>query len=140
MIIRHSYGIKVELFSADFKGEVKKLIDSQGTKAIIMGNRRSDPWSRDLEPICKSSPGWPEFIRVFPILDWNYNQVWHFLRAYEQPYCSLYDEGYTSLGEMDNSQKNPHLREELEDGTIRYLPAYMLTDEDKERESRVAKK
>jgi len=104
-----------------------------------MGNRRSDPWSRDLEPITKSSPGWPEFMRVFPILDWNYSQVWQFLRQYEQPYCSLYDEGYTSLGEMDNSQKNPHLREEMENGTVRYKPAYMLDDEDKERESRVSK-
>ena len=71
-----SYGIKVQLFSADFKGEVQKLIDHQNTKAIIMGNRRSDPWSRDLESECKSSPGWPEFMRIFPILDWGYSHVW----------------------------------------------------------------
>jgi len=37
------------------------MIKEHGTKAIIMGNRRTDPWSRDLEPICKSSAGWPEF-------------------------------------------------------------------------------
>jgi FAD synthetase len=78
-------------------------------------------------------------MRVFPILDWNYNQVWQFLRKYELPYCSLYDEGYTSLGEMDNSSKNPHLREEREDGTVIYRPAYMLDDEEMERESRVSK-
>jgi FAD synthetase len=105
-----------------------------------MGNRRSDPWSRDLKPICKSSPGWHVFDRIFPILDWHYSQVWQFLRALKLPYCSLYDQGYTSLGEIDNTIKNPHLRVEGDDGQVTYLPAYMLDDEDLERESRVAKK
>ena len=105
-----------------------------------MGNRRTDPWSRDLEPICKSSAGWPDFFRVFPILDWNYHDVWEFMRVFELPYCTLYDEGYTSLGEMDNTVKNPHLKtvkindngEEVES----FLPAYALKDDEYERESR----
>ena len=105
-----------------------------------MGNRRSDPWSRDLESECKSSPGWPEFQRVFPILDWDYHQVWDLLRRFELPYCTLYDEGYTSLGEMDNTIKNPHLRQETQDGHIGYLPAYVLSSEEFERESRVSSK
>ena len=42
------YGIRVQLYSADFKREVGRLIDEEGVKAIIMGNRRSDPWSQDL--------------------------------------------------------------------------------------------
>ena len=102
-----------------------------------MGNRRSDPWSRDLEPICPSSPGWPVFDRIFPLLDWNYYQVWQFLRALKLPYCSLYDQGYTSLGEVDNTIKNPHLQDVDENGNIIYYPAYELVDEDYERESRV---
>ena len=106
-----------------------------------MGNRRSDPWSRDLEPICKSSAGWPDFYRVFPILDWSYHEVWTFLRAFELPYCSLYDEGYTSLGEMDNTIKNPQLKVETAPGTEdSYLPAYALKSEEHERDSRVSKK
>jgi FAD synthetase len=83
-------------------------------RAIIMGNRRSDPWSSDLESICKSSSDWPDFYRIFPILDWNYEEVWNFLRGFELPYCKLYDEGYTSLGEKHNSIKNPHLKIEFE--------------------------
>jgi FAD synthetase len=85
------YSIKVQLFSSNFKEEVQKLINSENVKGIIMGNRRSDPWSRDLEPICKSSPGWPDFHRVFPVLDWSYAQIWQFLCKFELPYCALYD-------------------------------------------------
>jgi FAD synthetase len=130
----------VQLYSANFKEEVQKLIDSQHVKAIVMGNRRSDPWSRDLESICHSSAGWPFFYRVFPILDWSYHDVWSFLKGFELPYCSLYDEGYTSLGETDNSIKNPHLRvvDRDENGVEveKYQPAYLLKDETFERESR----
>jgi len=75
-----------------------------------MGNRRTDPWSQNLSAICPSSQGWPIFTRVFPILDWSYSDVWGFLKEFDLTYCSLYDQGYTSLGEIHNSQKNPYLR------------------------------
>ena len=66
------YEVKVELLGSDFKQEMQRLIDEQHVDVIIMGNRRTDPWSADLEPICESTPGWPPFKRVFPILDWSY--------------------------------------------------------------------
>ena len=43
------YQIKVTIYDPDFKKEVQKLIDDHQIKAIILGNRRTDPWSRDLE-------------------------------------------------------------------------------------------
>ena len=42
-------------------------------------------------------------MRVFPILDWDYCTIWKYLRLFNLPYCSLYDLGYTSLGEKNNS-------------------------------------
>ena len=93
----------MQLYSSDFKREVQRLIEEEGVKAIIMGNRRTDPWSQDLKPFTASSEGWPIFMRVFPILDWDYGAIWKFLRSFEQPYCALYDQGFTSLGEKHNS-------------------------------------
>ena len=95
-----------------------------------MGNRKTDPWSSNLTPISKSSEGWPDFMRVFPILDWNYDDVWAFLRGQNLPYCELYDLGFTSLGEKHNSRPNPNLLMPSLDGEggEKYLPAYELKD------------
>ena len=99
-----------------------------------MGNRRTDPWSKDLKALDPSSAGWPKFMRVFPILDWDYCTIWKYLRLFNLPYCSLYDLGYTSLGEKNNSQPNPHLKKEDGGG---FKPAYELTDDSLERKSRI---
>lgn len=97
-----------------------------------MGNRQTDPWSTDLKPFTQSSSNWPRFMRVFPVLNWDYEDVWTFLRNFDLPYCSLYDKGYTSLGDVHNSRPNPSLK--AEDGTFK--PAYELTDPNDERLSR----
>lgn len=33
-----------------------------------------------------------------PIIDWTNDEVWEFIKKYNVPYCSLYDEGYKRLG------------------------------------------
>lgn len=35
---------------------------------------------------------------VNPIIDWTDEDVWEFIRAYNIPYCGLYDEGFKRLG------------------------------------------
>ena len=80
---------------------------------------------------------------VNPILDWDYGHVWHFLRLFQLPYCSLYDVGYTSLGKQSDTRPNPALWHPKEGAGNspsalhgEYLPAYRLTDVSQERAGR----
>lgn len=74
---------------------------------------------------------WPQVMRVNPILEWDYSNVWEFLRTLQIPYCSLYDRGYTSIGNSKNTVFNSALR--TKNG---YLPAHLLEDGNLERVGR----
>jgi len=105
-------------------------------KAIYMGTRRDDPCAAQLQVFQVTDPGWPQFMRINPILDLTYKDIWTFILTYKLSYCKLYDNGYTSIGEKHNTKPNPALEYVDEDGVRRYRPAYMLQDTSKERDGR----
>ena len=122
----------------------------QGCLAFVLGTRRGDPNCGDQQEFSPSSSWMPPFMRVNPVITWNYGQVWNFLRYFNLPYCKLYDHGYTSLGKKTDTRPNPALlirattsmstcMADLE-GEVdeSYLPAYMLSDWTLERAGRGA--
>ncbi|KAI8330859.1 hypothetical protein BC941DRAFT_439780 [Chlamydoabsidia padenii] len=98
-------------------------------KAIFVGIRRNDPFADTLTHFDRTDDGWPDFMRIHPIIDWTYKDIWDFLIKLRIPYCSLYDEGYTSLGSMENTHPNPDLEQQQGE----YKPAFMLKNELHER-------
>lgn len=110
--------------------------------AFVLGTRKDDPNAGSQGIYAPSSHYMPPFLRVNPILNWTYGHVWHFLRVFELPYCSLYDDGYTSLGTVKDTLPCPALKKGSNDtiGGEEYWPAYMLKDWSQERAGRVSKK
>ncbi|RGB23641.1 hypothetical protein C1646_774205 [Rhizophagus diaphanus] len=108
---------------------IKYLKQKPNIKAILVGTRRNDPHGGKLKEFTPTDDGWPSIMRVHPILDMHYTQIWEFLRSLNVPYCVLYDLGYTSLGSKNNTYRNPDLKRS--DGY--YDPAWKLTDESRER-------
>lgn len=112
--------------------------------AFVLGTRSSDPNAHSQGHFAPSSHYMPPFMRVNPILEWNYGHVWHFLRLFQLPYCCLYDMGYTSLGTVKDTRPCPALAVAGVVGTEKesvpkYWPAYMLRDWDQERAGRIKK-
>ncbi|KAL4891546.1 hypothetical protein BDV59DRAFT_65706 [Aspergillus ambiguus] len=113
-------------------------------KAIFVGTRRTDPHGAKLTHFDRTDRGWPDFVRIHPVIDWHYAEIWAFIRHLRLRYCPLYDQGYTSLGGQTDTYPNPKLRidshaeslsgeKDAQDQAQRYRPAYELTEDLEER-------
>ncbi|THU54129.1 hypothetical protein C4D60_Mb10t21750 [Musa balbisiana] len=134
------YGLQLETIHSDFKSGLEALLKEKPTKAIFLGTRIGDPNAVGQEQFSPSSIGWPPFMRVNPILDWSYRDVWAFILTCKVQYCSLYDQGYTSIGSIYDTVPNALLSiadSASTKGTFK--PAYMLSDGRLERAGRTKK-
>ncbi|KAI0109745.1 adenine nucleotide alpha hydrolases-like protein [Daldinia grandis] len=107
-------------------------------KAVFVGTRRTDPHGAALTFFDETDADWPRFMRIHPVIDWHYREVWGFIRALDIPYCPLYDMGYTSLGGIDDTHPNPALKEDGKGFSSKvdgqhFRPAYELTEDREER-------
>jgi len=128
----NGYDLNMRVIPHNFKEGLKELLQTTKVKAIFLGTRRTDPKCEHGTIFMMTDEGWPQVMRISPLLDWNYHDIWEFLLRFNVPYCSLYDQGYTSLGNMTSTKPNPVLKQE--DGS--YHPAFKLQDTTKERDGR----
>lgn len=87
------FSLSCHVYKCSFVEGVKDILEKLHIKGIYMGVRGGDPHTEDLEHYSPSTPGWPAFLRVNPILRWTYADVWSFLRECQLEYCHLYDHG-----------------------------------------------
>lgn len=129
-----TFGIRIWSRSLGVRDGLSELLSVHPeVQAVMLGTRSTDPGMSGLGAFEVTDPGWPKVVRVMPILQWRFSDVWDFLIATNSPYCSLYDYGYTSLGGRSNTLPNPTLLDP-ESGT--YRPASELEDEATERSGR----
>ncbi|XP_073103151.1 uncharacterized protein [Elaeis guineensis] len=135
-----AYDLQLEIMRSDFKSGLESLLKEKPIKAIFLGTRIGDPNAVGQEQFSPSSTGWPPFMRVNPILDWSYRDVWAFILTCKVKYCSLYDQGYTSIGSIYDTVPNALLSTADSSSTKEnFKPAYMLSDGRLERAGRAKK-
>ena len=106
-------------------------------QAMILGTRKSDPNRNGQGFFAPPDGDWPKLMRINPVLQWDYEDIWTFIRGLSVPYPDLYDKGYTSLGGQNNTKPNPHLAYTDENGRASFKPAYQLQDGTLERAGRL---
>ncbi|KAH9671323.1 MoCF biosynth domain-containing protein [Citrus sinensis] len=114
------YVLQLDIIRSDFKSGLEALLNAKPIRAIFLGVRIGDPTAVGQEQFSPSSPGWPPFMRVNPILDWSYS--------------------YTSIGSIHDTVPNALLCvSDSSNNQEKFKPAYMLSDGRLERAGRVKK-
>ena len=68
-------------------------------------------------------------MRVNPIINWSFRQIWNFLLKNSLPFNPLYHRGYTYLGNKNDSIPNPFLRiQDNENEEPKFQPAWHAND------------
>lgn len=69
----------------------------EGHKIWITGLRRSQSVTRKDVPMIE----WDEahqMVKVNPLINWDFDQVWDYINSHKVPYHKLHDHGYPSIG------------------------------------------
>jgi phosphoadenosine phosphosulfate reductase len=119
------YGVKLEVFFPKFE-DVEKLYLTQGVNGHFesIDNRKNCCNIRKIEPLKRALKGvdiwitglrasqsvtrtnlpiieWDENFKVIklnPLINWNEEQVWEYIKLNKVPYSKLHDQGYPSIG------------------------------------------
>lgn len=65
------------------------LRENTAVKAIFVGTRRTDPHGGKLGTFQPTDGGWPGFMRVHPVIEWKYGNVWAVSLFLPRPRASI---------------------------------------------------
>ncbi|KAK6385306.1 hypothetical protein LTR65_009232 [Meristemomyces frigidus] len=136
---QHLYHLRLARYAKPMKEAFADyLADQPAVRAIFVGTRRTDPHGAELTHFDPTDRGWPSFMRIHPVIDWHYADIWTFIKEMGVEYCPLYDMGYTSLGGTTDTHPNPALAVKDDPGGggaggERYRPAFELVEDEAER-------
>ncbi len=80
------------------------FLEETGTKALATAIRWDEQEARVEDPFFSPKKN-PPHMRVQPILHFSERNIWDFMFKYELPFCTLYKEGYRSLGAKGSTTK-----------------------------------
>lgn len=126
-----THGLKLITVARDMKEGLWQLHRDLGLSAAFLGVREDDPsgkWITAHATPC--TEGWPPMTLFCPVLRWKYADVWAYTHERSVPFCTLYADGYTSLGSKQHTVPNPALYDTT---TESHRPAWMLNDGSQER-------
>ena len=73
----HDYGLALARYAMPMKAAFAQYLqDMPRVKAIFVGTRRTDPHGALLTHFDATDQGWPAFMRVHPVIDWHYVEIW----------------------------------------------------------------
>ncbi len=71
------YKLDLARYAMNMKEAFKVYLeDHKQVKAILVGTRRTDPHGQLLTHFDATDKGWPAFMRVHPVIDWHYAEIW----------------------------------------------------------------
>jgi len=103
-----NHGVRLWESNEDMYDYVAKVEPAQrayrelGVKAMLTGRRRSQGGKRgELDVLEVDEAG---LIKVNPLANWSFEQVWDYVREQGLPYNELLDRGYKSIGDWHSTQ------------------------------------
>ena len=124
--IRQRYGVSVEVYFPDAE-KVQNMVRSHGLnlfynsvelRKLCCGIRKVEPLKRALKELNAWMTGLRreqavtrsevrkieldkehgQIVKINPLVDWSYDQVWKYIREHKVPYNRLHNQGYPSIG------------------------------------------
>lgn len=95
-------------------------------RTVLLGVRWEESAKRKNRKLVEHCMKGEHRIFVCPIIDWDDNEVWIFLKETNTPYCKLYDEGYTRLGCIFCPNVSPKKKREQAEKYPKYVNAFKI--------------